>query len=150
MDITSDGFLPLEIKPTGHLRWKSLWRTPKNDRLSNDPTNVFVLRYIGTSVNRFGEILPLWINFKSLWNFLRLMKNLAKFWSIFGTYCSLFTANIHCYKRPHIEQIFQPSGHTGFRILGFQARLRSPSPLFKSKFIFSLKEKFNFSLSQQS
>ena len=65
-----------------------------------------------TSVTRFGEISPLWQYFKSLGQFctglFRVKQNFEP--TLANLLCSL--ANFGCSKRPNIEQLIKPSGHT--------------------------------------
>ena len=58
-----------------------------------------------SSVTRMGEILPLWQNFKTLW---QSFEGLFSIWQTFeptlGCICTL-KPNFHCCKWPNIEQI---------------------------------------------
>ena len=64
-----------------------------------------------TSVTRFGEISPLWQNFKSLDNF---KKALSGIWqkNLPTLAQNSYWGNSNSIKCPNIEQIIWPSGHT--------------------------------------
>ena len=58
------------------------------------------------SVTRFGEISPIWQNFKTIW---QLVEGSISVWQTFeaiweNSMC--FRANLRCFKWPNIEQTF--------------------------------------------
>ena len=63
------------------------------------------------SVNRFGEISPLWLNLRSIrQSFEGLFR---KYQSIFQPTLCKKVAIFQCFKYPNIEKIIQTSVHTG-------------------------------------
>ena len=85
-----------------------------NDEAKNKHTKAkkYKSRDNSNSVTRFGEILPLWQNFKNIW---QRYEGLISIWQSFeptleNSVC--FWANLGCCKWQNIEQIFYASGHT--------------------------------------
>ena len=70
----------------------------------------------GNSVTRFGEVSPLWHDFRKLWSF---WKGSFGIWQNFELTLVNFIccwAKFHCCKWPKIEQTIYPPGHTGFNV----------------------------------
>ena len=64
------------------------------------------------SVTRFGEISPLWQNFRNLWPFIEGQNSIWQhFEHILANYWCCW-ANVNCCKWTNIEHIIKPSGHT--------------------------------------
>ena len=67
------------------------------------------------SVNRFGEISPLWRYFINIWPFIDGLDSIwQQFEHLLANYLC-FRANGNCCKWPNIEHIIKPSGHTDSR-----------------------------------
>ena len=63
-----------------------------------------------TSVTRFGEISPLWQNFKILWQFLW---GSFRIWKNEPTLANAFKANFFSCKWSNCIKMIKPYGHTG-------------------------------------
>ena len=77
-------------------------------------------------MTRFGEISPLWQNFKNIWQFY---EGLIGIWQTFeptmeNSVC--FWANLCWCKWQNIEQTFWASGHTGLKSLIAEREYNKP------------------------